>query len=510
VDRPAADAVGRLAASGVTVVRNAGWFLLAVADATQRQELNRMGVPYRVIDWTTRDKSYFTVARVRPDRADVLRREARVVFLEGGVAVVEAPAGSADRLAQSGFDIQRVFMRPVTPPRATTAGQIGRSPGQANPLVVDMVEAVDGPTIDGYVQRLQDFVTRWAWHSNDSCQAAIDWITAEFTAFGLDSVEYQDFSPYYKGNVVAVLPGTTHPEQVVVVGGHYDSTSGDAITAAPGADDNASGTAGVLECARILSQYRFEKTIVFIAFGAEEQGLDGSEYYAAQASAGGEDIVAMVNLDMIGYLAPGDDLDVDVVSNAASAWLSDRAMAVAADYVPETPAVDGSLPSGRWSDHMSFWDHGYPAILLWEDTGDSSPYIHTAADTIGLSYNHPGLAEQTTKIVVALLAELAAPIGGDIGPPASMSLEQNAPNPFNPRTMIRFTIPPPGERASLRVYDVAGHEVIALVDGEVVSGTKTVWWNGTGAGGRPVASGVYFYRLTAGGQTLTKKLVLVR
>jgi hypothetical protein len=166
------------------------------------------------------------------------------------------------------------------------------------------------------------------------------------------------------------------------------------------------------------------------------------------------------------------------------------------------------------SDHMSFWDQGYSAIMLWEDSDQHSPYIHTLADTIGQSYNYPDLAEQSTRVVVALLADLAGPVGTAIGtddvPAPSISLEQNVPNPFNPRTMIRFNVPAPGALASLRIYDVAGREVAVLVDGETVAGTRTVWWNGTSRGGRPVASGVYFYRLTAGRETLTRKLLLVR
>jgi len=513
IDGPAAGEAQRLLDMGVTVVRDAGWYLLAIADTSQLETLDRLQMSYRLVDASVEGKTYYTVTAVPEDRVDDLYRLSRVLFLEEGAAVVEGPAGGGDRLAQAGFDVQRVFMRPVTPSRLPARDVIRRAPAQSNPLIEDMVAAVSGPVIDGYVLRLQEFETRWASHTNDSCQAAIDWISAEFSSFGLDSVQYQDFSSSYFGNVVAVLPGTTSPEQIIIIGGHYDSVTGSAATAAPGADDNASGTACVLQCARILTGYRFEKTVVFIAFGAEEQGLEGSEYYAAEAAAAGDDIVAMINVDMLGYLASGDDVDVDVISNTASQWLRDRAMTVAAIYVPETPAVNGYIPVGG-SDHMSFWDQGYPAIMLWEDSDQHSPYIHTLADTIGMSYNYPYLAKQSTRVVVALLADLAGPLGSAIGtdevPAPSISLEQNIPNPFNPRTMIRFNVPAPGGAAALRIYDVAGREVAVLVDEETVVGTRTVWWNGTSRGGHPVASGVYFYRLTAGRQTLTRKLVLVR
>jgi hypothetical protein len=511
VDRPPADAVSRLLEIGVPVVRNGAGYLLAVADYSQLERLEHLRMSYRLLDGSVENKSYYTVTHVAAGRTDDLARLARVVFLEDGNAVVEASPEGGDRLSRAGFHVQRVFMRPVAAPRTPErAFAYGVSP-PSNSSIEDMIIEISGAEIDGYVARLQDFVTRWAIH--DSCQAAAEWIASRFESFDLDSVYYQDIGPFFAGNVVGVLRGTDTPEQMIIIGGHYDSTSDNAYIA-PGADDNASGTACVLECARVMSAYQFERTIVFIAFGAEEQGLEGSEYYAAQAAASGEDIVAMINVDMLGYLAPGDDVDIDVVGNPASQWLRDQALAVAATYVPETPAVVGSDLAGMGSDHMSFWDQGYAAILLWEDSDQHSPYIHSAADSIGLSYNHPYLAHQTTRVVAALAADLAGlvdpPIGSNPVPLPAISLEQNVPNPFNPRTMIRFAVPAPGARASLRIYDVAGREIAVLVDKELVAGSRTVWWNGMLSGGRPAPSGVYFYRLTAAGEELTRKLVLVR
>ena len=130
-------------------------------------------------------------------------------------------------------------------------------------------------------------------------------------------------------NVVAVLPGTSQPEKRVIVGGHYDSlnivmkpgagdfrSSGDgatdsmdneasAIAPAPGVGDDASGTAVVMELARVMSQYKFEKTIVFVAFAGEEIGLVGSSLYADKAKAHGDKIEAVLNNDIVGYDVTG-------------------------------------------------------------------------------------------------------------------------------------------------------------------------------------------------------------
>ena len=104
--------------------------------------------------------------------------------------------------------------------------------------------------------------------------------------------------------MVAVQPGALVPDEIVVIGAHYDSYS--RLSPEPGADDNATGVAAVLETARILAPGEYERTIVYIAFSGEEQGLVGSEAWASDARARGLDIRAVINIDMIGYVAPGD------------------------------------------------------------------------------------------------------------------------------------------------------------------------------------------------------------
>jgi hypothetical protein len=517
VDTPRGAVEEILTADGVMIVRDMGSWLIAVADPDGQGRLRRLGVSFTVADESIAGKTYYTVFPT-PLRAAAattgpvdINHYGRILGRRGAVTLVESPPDVAETLPMAGFDIVRVFIRPIRRPQPAAEWASPMAPMQADPLIQTMADAVSGASIDAYVQRLQDFVTRWAIH--DSCQAAADWIKSEFESFGLDSVYFQNFHASFKDNVVAVHPGVTTPEQFVIIGGHYDSVSNVGYVA-PGADDNASGTACVLECARILSQYSFDRTVVFIAFGAEEQGLLGSEYYAAQAAANGDQIMGMINVDMIGYLAPGDDIDIDVVTNSFSTGLRDRAINVASTYVPGFPAVNGHIPYGSGSDHQSFWDLGYRAIMFFEDTDEYSPYIHTVADSIGLSYNCPFLAENSTRVAAALLADLAGPHAGpsiaDTNPPSALVLDQNVPNPFNPRTMIRFEVPPPGGSASLAVYDVAGRKVIDLLDGQFVNGSRTVWWNGRSERGDMLASGVYFYRLTVGAATSTRKMILLR
>ena len=103
---------------------------------------------------------------------------------------------------------------------------------------------------------------------------------------------------------VATQLGTTHPDSIFIICGHYDSTSEVPETDAPGADDNASGTATVLTVADLLSPYSFEYTIKYICFSGEEQLLIGSSAYAQDAATAGMKIVGVLNFDMTGYWSP--------------------------------------------------------------------------------------------------------------------------------------------------------------------------------------------------------------
>ncbi len=395
----------RLLSEGVIVVRDMDDHLLAVAGPEATARMAELGLTWDVLDPSTEGKTYFTVFVRGEPRLEEIESRVRVLMFEGLHAVVEASQAEAEELAAMGHEIARLFLRPIRLPRASKS--LPRVAHEWDSLVQAMVESVSSARIDAHVQRLQDFVTRYASH--DSCRAAAEHIKAEFESFGIDSVYFDDFAlGEFSPNVVAVMLGVEHPEDVYVLGGHYDSITSN-IGFCPGADDNASGTACVLECARILSDYRFNKTLIFVAFGAEELGLYGSQAYAGSAATREENIVGMVNVDMIGYLVhPDSTVDLDVITNASSWWLWNAAEWAAAEYVPGFPVIEGRLPSYASSDHVSFWNADYDAIMFHEDWR-SSPHIHGPDDVVGISYNSPELAEKSVKVAVALMASLAEP-----------------------------------------------------------------------------------------------------
>jgi len=234
--------------------------------------------------------------------------------------------------------------------------------------------------------------------SNDK---AADYIEQKLEYYGLD-VYNQSFSSSGR-NVYGVLPGTEFPNQSWMICAHYDDMPYGST--APGADDNASGTAAVLEAARILSQESFPYTIIFALWDEEEQGLVGSNYYANLASANGDSILGVINLDMIAWDSDIDDVaEIHTRSVGNSYDIKDKMVEVNSVYnIDLTLQIDD--PGTTASDHASFWSNGYGAILLIEDFQDFNAYYHTTSDLV-THYNQP-YYHLMTKLAIGTLATFA-------------------------------------------------------------------------------------------------------
>ena len=306
-------------------------------------------------------------------------------------------------------------------------------------------------------------------------------------------------------NVVATLPGTTHPEEIYVICGHYDDTSPYYTTYAPGADDNATGTIAALEAARVLKDTDFEATIKFVCFSREEQGLVGSSAYVREAYQRGDSIVGALNFDMVGYVNQAPE-DIDVIHNGASGWLADAYAAAAALYVPDLPSVKKLMPALSASDHASFWDYGYSATCNIEDSSISNPYYHRTTDRVStLSFD---FYTDVVKAAVATLAELAridSVTASAPGAEVALGLKVT-PNPGSGKISIRMAAPA-GSAGRVSVYDVGGRLVRAITP-SVDGGAAEAIWLGDDASGAAVSPGIYFVRVE--GSDHTAKVVLLR
>ncbi len=397
--------------------------LAALADEAQIEYMRSAGLAVQVLDPDPQRESYYLAYPPEGAGAAVLGAVETYCYDENSY-LVSAETAAVERLAQAGVDVVKL---PLTDKWACALSPLESPPEQArfdaafNSEIQSMLEAVSLDSLVQYVCKLQDddaldycnvLGSRYSYNTAELDQAA-SYLYGQLSAMGL-AVSYDPFS--YNGremkNVVAELPGTdSQSESIYLICAHYDSISEDAYGAAPGADDNASGSAAVLEAARILGRHRFSHTLRFVLFAGEEQGLIGSAHYAALARNQGDSIAGVINLDMIGYesLPPGDHrVELHAGLGSASNALADAMIAAISSYGIELAPEKITYGATSRSDHASFWGQGYPAVLGIEDMQDFNPHYHSTQDTLGNMQT--SLMLQFTRAAVATLAGLAGPV----------------------------------------------------------------------------------------------------
>lgn len=262
------------------------------------------------------------------------------------------------------------------------------------------------------------WATQFAWERMQSLGLQVyfqEWETQDW-----------NLNPISNRNVVGVQPGRGHSNEIIVVAAHLDGMPEEGW--APGADDNASGSAAVLEVARVLSQFQFARTLHFVLFTGEEQGLLGSRHYTAHAKSGGSNIVATLVLDMIANPRPGTTNAIlegrlgsgtFVIPNDPARYPNDWSIASTFTNVVATTEIAKRLHpliiqhrGDSWgmpnSDYWPFWDAGYLAIRVYD--GGGAP-IHSTDDTLeSLDWEY---FSAMVEAIVGTTAQLAHPVGGN-------------------------------------------------------------------------------------------------
>ncbi len=280
--------------------------------------------------------------------------------------------------------------------------------------IQDVLYEISADSINASVQSLQNFGTRFALASNRR-EIAI-WLKNKFISIGyadavidsflihkmLDNVAYD----LYQYNIIATIQGDINPDQINVLGAHYDSfSSTDAMNVAPGADDNASGAAATIEVARVMKRKNFQpaSTIQFVLFGAEElMGSPGcgSCDYAGKAVSAHKNIRMMINYDMISNSSSSLNYVVNINRYNNSSWLSTFSAKMITDYTNLSILLAPELNSNG-SDSWNFYQANYATIYFEE--AQFSPVYHSPTDILS-NCNFPYCAEMT-KVSCAILME---------------------------------------------------------------------------------------------------------
>ena len=357
----------------------------------------------------------------------------------------------------------------------TTARLVAQDvPPSTDPRISEVVAAVSAERIGADIATLVSFGTRHTLSDTLSATrgigAARRWIRAEFDRIsaacgGCLDVRYvseifpagaRRLAPNRETNIVNVIAiqrGTTDPGRYVLMSGDIDSRIGDimnAVDSAPGANDNASGVAGTLEAARVLSRHRFRGTIVYAALSAEEQGLLGGQTVARMAADSGWDLQAVLNNDMIGNVAGSNDAidngTARVFSDGISPveterertarrtsgsdvdWTS-RQLARYVDRIADT-YVDGldvllvyRLDRfGRGGHHRPFADLGFPAVRLMETNENYDRQHQDVRVEDGVRYGDviEGVDLKYAAKLTALNAATLAALAWAPGPPTAV------------------------------------------------------------------------------------------
>jgi hypothetical protein len=329
------------------------------------------------------------------------------------------------------------------------------SPSSQHPAILSLMNEISEVRIAAIIRRLESFGTR---DSNGlvsapgrGISAARDWLAAELRSYSPRLEVRLDAHPVKKAgrwvrdteisNVVAVLKGAAHPETQLVIGAHYDSMAmvrregGDgtdwektaAAEQAPGAADNASGVACVLELARAMSAREFPKTLVFILFAGEEQGLVGARAYARRAASAKETIEAVFNVDTIGSDVTGNGIQAGPRVNLYSADPMDGPSRSLARYIKEH--AERYLPGftvnpvfradrfGRAGDHSPFHEAGYAAVRFT-----------TPAEQLENQHNNRDTSDRVSMPYATLVTRAAA---------AAFAALASAPRPPQPGSLGR-------------------------------------------------------------------------
>ena len=296
-----------------------------------------------------------------------------------------------------------------------------------------------------HVDSLQRMVTRHV-NSPDTgstgVAAAYRYIRSQFEniaaqSSGRFSVLEHSFELEWEGvkttqrNVVGYLQGDGIGAGVIVVGAHYDSITrnpADAIYNAPGADDNASGVAGLIELARVLSQRPRRATIMFVAFAAEEVGREGSRAFVRFLRERNVTVDAMYNMDIIGSgIGPNGEVDAENLrlfsagpETSPSRQLARSIYWINYNHMPDMKILvqDSEDRQGRYSDHMSFTEAGFPAVRFIEAL-EAVTRQHTPNDTI--DYIQASYLLRSTQSVLASLIVMST----GLPPPTNIIIRNN-------------------------------------------------------------------------------------
>ena len=295
------------------------------------------------------------------------------------------------------------------------------------PSTYKALDEISVERLQGYVRSIEGL--RHGWENYESLEEKASAIESFFRSLNINvESQHVPFHGRTYRNIVATMDGIEKEMEWLLLGAHYDAAWG-----SPGADDNASGVAVLLETARILSTQRLRRTVQFVAFTLEEPQphtlhfLIGSDHFAREVRRNRIRYKAVFILESVGYTNIADGSQIiplfvkipvplkgnflGIIANRRSKPIMDSFHNISNKYVPElitvpykVPLSGRLIPETRFSDHASFWNQGYPALMLTDTAMFRNPHYHThhdCYDTLDFSF-----IANVTKAVMSVILKL--------------------------------------------------------------------------------------------------------
>ncbi|MEW6051043.1 MAG: M28 family peptidase [Candidatus Zixiibacteriota bacterium] len=412
-----------LAGLGVQPVAALPGAYLVICDEMAVNRLAQSGLMSRFVanDLTTEQLAVDN----RLDRTNVRRYP--LVYEEGNFRMYRIqPADLLDQGAELGLRPLRGDAVKILAPEPKIMADATRAMASPSDVPLDsLISRISQDTLTASVFKLQSFYRRL--NGTDSNRVARDWIASALQSYGYDSVVFDSFT--VSGitmpceNVLAYKVGTRFPNHYVIVGAHRDG-----VAVSPAADDNGSGTAGVLEVARALANVETDMTFVFALFDAEESGLNGSYHYTDEAYARGDSIVYMFNMDMIAQYT--NSTQANLYHGSLTGFSS-----LCIQLLDSLCGITGYLAGASGgSDHYPFVQRGWEATFLAEY--DFSTVYHSARDsTTYMNFEYMTRMVKGALATVYTVSQTAGPI-----PSVVLAYPGGVPQMLAPQTASSFDV----------------------------------------------------------------------
>jgi hypothetical protein len=394
---------------------------------------------------------------------------AQTLLVEREWRLVRADPAAAETLVAQGAQLQHITLDPK-PWLEETAVVHVPAVVEPDPLVQQMIAGIHSDTLYQYTGNLSGewpvtiggapytILTRHTY-SGTPIQKATQLVGEHFATAGL-AVAYHQWSGATYPNVIGEISGLTNPETIYILSAHLDNMPSGAL--APGADDNASGVVAALIAADILSQYQWDCTLRFGIWTGEEQGLHGSAAYALRAYNQGENIAGVLNLDMIAWSTAGSSPDMELhATGSLPPTLAQAQLFAGVIDAYDINLIPHIIPNGIGaSDHASFWQYGYPAILGIERySGDFNPYYHTVNDRLAIL--NMGYFTEFVRASLATFVHLSGCLVADgVGQVAGQVTAQGSGSPIAGATL---TLESPAGQTLSATSDAGGYYTRTLL-----------------------------------------------